>query len=137
MKECPRFIRHILNGLFATVVHFAVLSVNLFVLHFESAGLANMIAALFGASASFVGSRYFVFRAGDGPALRQVASFAVLYGLIALMHGSILYVWTDLNGLDYRLGFIIATGAQVLVSYAGNKAIVFRVAGQENADDTV
>lgn len=130
-------MRHILNGLVATVVHFAVLSLNLFVLHFESAGLANLVAALFGASASFLGSRHYVFRAGEGPALRQAASFAALYGLIALMHGSILYLWTDLNGLDYRLGFIIATCAQVLISYAGNKTLVFKVARQGSSDDAV
>lgn len=129
-----QFARHVLNGLMATVVHFAVLSFNLFVLQFESAGLANLVAALFGASASFVGSRHYVFRAAHGHAIRQAASFALLYGLIAVMHGAILYVWTDLHALDYRTGFIIATCAQVVVSYVGNKTWVFRIAGQRGDD---
>lgn len=122
-----QFARHILNGLFATVVHFAVLSFNLFVLQFDSAGLANLIAALFGASASFVGSRHYVFRAADGHAIRQAVIFAALYGSIAVMHGAILYLWTDLHGFDYRVGFIVATAAQVVISYFGNKYWVFKM----------
>ncbi len=121
-----RFIRHILNGLFATAVHFAVLSFNLLVLDIQYAGLANMIAAVFGASASFVGSRYFVFRAAKDSPVRQALSFATLYAVIALLHGLILYVWTDVNGLDYRLGFVLATCVQVFISYFGNMAWVFR-----------
>lgn len=121
-----QFIRHIVNGLFATAAHFGVLSFNLQVVGMESAGLANMIAALIGAATSFVGSRYFVFRAADGSPLRQALGFATLYAVIAILHGAILYVWTDINGLDYRLGFVLATGVQVFISYFGNKVWVFR-----------
>jgi putative flippase GtrA len=118
--------RYVVNGLAATVVHFAVLSFNLDVLGMESAGLANFIAALFGITASFIGSRYFVFRAAAGRLLPQLASFATLYALLAMAHGIILYLWTDRAGLDYRLGFLVATGFQVAVSYFGNKTIVFK-----------
>lgn len=123
----PQFFRHIVNGIFATAVHFGVLSFNLLVLEMESAGLANMIAAVVGAATSFVGSRYFVFRAAaNGSPLRQALSFAILYAVIAILHGAILYAWTDVNGLDYRLGFVLATGVQVFISYLGNMAWVFR-----------
>lgn len=121
-----QLIRYIINGLFATAVHFGILSFNLQVVEMESAGLANMIAAVFGITASFIGSRYFVFRAAHGSPLRQALSFASLYAVIAILHGAILYVWTDLNGLDYRVGFLLATGVQMLVSYFGNRALVFR-----------
>lgn len=124
----PQFIRHIVNGLFATAVHFGVLSLNLLVLGMESAGLANMIAAVVGAATSFVGSRYFVFQAAAaGSPLRQALSFATLYAVIAVLHGLILYAWTDVNGLDYRVGFVLATGVQVFISYLGNMAWVFRI----------
>ncbi len=121
-----QFIRHIVNGIFATAVHFGVLSFNVLVVGMESAGLATLIAALIGAATSFVGSRYFVFRAANGSPVRQALNFAILYAVIAILHGVILYVWTDVNGLDYRLGFVLATGVQVFISYLGNMAWVFR-----------
>lgn len=126
MTAVHQFARHIANGLLATAIHFGVLSFGLLVLRMESAGLANLIAAVVGASASFLGSRYFVFRASAGSPVRQALSFAALYAVIAVLHGAILYLWTDVNGWDYRVGFILATGVQVFISYAGNMAWVFR-----------
>lgn len=121
-----RSVRYILSGLFATVVHFAVLTFSLKVMGMQSAGLANLIAAVFGISTSFLGNRYFVFRTGGDPWGRQVIFFGILYALLALAHGVILYLWTDLGGLDYRIGFVLATGLQVAISYVGNKTLVFR-----------
>jgi putative flippase GtrA len=92
----------------------------------QSAGLANLIAAAFGITASFLGSRYFVFRKTDVPLSRQALKFAGLYGVIALGHGAVLFAWTDWHHLDYRLGFLLATSLQVLLSYVGNKLLVFK-----------
>lgn len=118
--------RYIISGLFASLVHFAVLVFNMQVLEMSSAGMANLIAACFGISTSFLGSRYYVFRAAHAPVLPQALSFGALYALLALAHGFTLYLWTDRAGLDYRLGFLVATGLQVVLSYAGNKSLVFR-----------
>ena len=118
--------RYVINGVVATAVHFAVLSFNLQVLHFSSAGLANLLAALFGILTSFLGSRYFVFpRTGEAIAI-EALRFSGLYGFIALLHGAVLLAWADLFGLDYRLGFLLATVLQVLLSYMGNKFLVFK-----------
>ncbi len=119
-------LRYGLNGLVATGVHYGVLTFNLKVLGFTSAGLANGIAALFGITCSFFGSRYFVFRKTDVPVLAQALKFSGLYGLIALLHASVLLVWTDWLAFDYRIGFLLATGVQVTLSYLGNKKLVFR-----------
>lgn len=119
-------VRYILNGLFATAIHFGALTFNLNVLDMPSAGLANLIAAVIGISASFLGSRYFVFRAGHAPWGGQMVRFGALYALLALAHGLILYFWTDLGGFDYRVGFVLATCFQVGISYVGNKTLVFR-----------
>ena len=118
--------RYIVNGLVATAVHFAILTFNLEVLHMASAGLANFVAAILAISVSFMGSRHFVFRAAHAPVLRQAVFFVVLYTLIAVGHGLILYLWTDRAGLDYRLGFLVATGFQVACSFIGNKLLVFK-----------
>ena len=118
--------RYIVNGLVATAVHFAVLSFNLEILYMPSAGLANFVAAVVAMSVSFLGSRHYVFRAAHAPALRQAIFFVVLYTLIALGHGIILYLWTDRAGLDYRIGFLVATVFQVACSFIGNKLLVFK-----------
>lgn len=120
-------LRYVINGLVATLVHFGVLSFNLNVLHFSSAGFANLLAAVFGITASFLGSRYFVFPHTGERILVQVIKFGGLYAAIALLHGLILFIWTDRYGFDYRLGFLIATGFQVSLSYVGNKFLVFKL----------
>lgn len=124
--DSPEIVRYILNGLIATALHYLVLSVNLQFFEMRSAGLANMVAAVFGISCSFLGSRYFVFRNHEGGLLQQARGFLLLYGLIACLHGLVLLVWTDIFSLDYRLGFLIATAMQVSVSYLGNKLVVFK-----------
>lgn len=118
--------RYVVNGVVATGVHFGVLSFNLHALRIESAGLANLIAAAFGITVSFLGSRYFVFPAKKDGLIAQAAKFSSLYALIGLLHGAILFMWTDYLGFDYRVGFIIAKGAQTILSYLGNKFLVFK-----------
>ncbi len=90
----PEFLRYIVNGLVATAVHYGVLTLNLEVFAMQSAGLANVVAALFGITSSFLGSRYFVFRGHDGALFHQARSFALLYGSIAGLHGLVLLAWT-------------------------------------------
>ena len=120
-------VRYLINGLAATAVHFAVLTFNLKVLGWGSAGVANMVAAVFGIAASFLGSRYFVFRGSVEPLFKQVYRFIFLYAAIALLHGALMYVWADHYHLNYVAGFVVATGMQVLCSYWGNKRMVFKV----------
>lgn len=120
-------IRYAINGVVATTVHYGSLSFNLNVLGFASAGVANLVAALCGITVSFLGSRYFVFRKTDDSIARQAMKFSGLYGAIAILHGAILFVWTDLMGHDPRAGFMIATVIQVALSYFGNKKLVFNV----------
>ena len=119
--------RYIVNGVFATAVHFAVLTFNLKVLGFASAGLANLVAAVFGITTSFAGSRIYVFHGSAEPLLRQIYRFILLYVSIALLHGVLLYGWTDVLALNYIAGFAVATVMQVIFSYWGNKVLVFKV----------
>jgi putative flippase GtrA len=121
-----QFFRYVVNGLLATGVHFTVLTINLEVLQLAYAGVANLIAAAFGIAASFIGSRYFVFAGRGAPLLPQAAKFALLYAAIAALHGAVLFGWTDRLKFDYRIGFLIATGLQMLLSFYGNKLLVFK-----------
>jgi putative flippase GtrA len=120
-------LRYVVNGVLATLVHFAVLELCLGMIGLRSAGLANAIGAMAGIATSFAGSRMFVFVAGrDQPIPGQFARFLVLYGCIAVFHAGFLLVWTDLGGLSHRIGFLIATVFQVLGSYFGNRLWVFK-----------
>lgn len=121
-----QFFRYIINGLVATAVHYAVLRFNMEVLEIPLAGVANAIAAVFGILISFIGSRYFVFRASDKGIMTQGALFLAVYACIAVLHGLILYVWTDRMGFDYSVGFILATGMQMACSFLANKFMVFK-----------
>ena len=119
--------RYIINGLAATGIHFSVLVFCLEVLHWQTAGFANFVASIFGISASFIGSRYFVFSGSNVTARAQIVRFIVLYAMLAAMHGFVMYLWADVAKLNYVFGFVIATGLQVLSSYFGNKLVVFKV----------
>ena len=121
-----QLLRYIINGLLATALHFAILTFNLEVVRIPSAGVANFIAACIAITFSFFSSRHFVFRAAHAPLVRQAVCFVVLYGLLAVAHGVILYLWTDRAGLDYRIGFLLATCVQVAGTYVGNKLLVFK-----------
>lgn len=120
-------IRYIINGLFATAVHFLVLTFNLEVLDWSSAGVANLVAAVFGIFASFIGSRYYVFKGSLEPLVKQLYRFMLLYAVIAVLHGLLMYVWVDLYLQNYMIGFVLATAMQVACSYIGNKVLVFKV----------
>lgn len=119
-------VRYIINGLIATSVHYSILNFNILILTMESAGLANFIAAIFGITTSFIGSRYFVYKNHTNTLTSQVFRFLLLYGSIAILHGFVLYLWTDIYSLNYHLGFVVATLLQVSLSYLGNRVLVFK-----------
>ena len=117
--------RFILNGLFATGVHYSALTGLLLAWDGRQAGIANFLAALVGITVSFLGNRYFVFGGGSRTLLQQLVRFLPLYGALAVVHGLILFVWTDWLGLDYQIGFLIGIVVQVVCSYLANKFWVF------------
>jgi putative flippase GtrA len=118
-------VRYAVNGLVATAVHYCVLQINLTLFGMTSVGLANFVAAFFGIFMSYFGSRYFVFRARRQPILKQLTKFGGLYILSAVLHGLLLYAWSDLQRWDYRVGFLMATAVQFIISFWGNKTLVF------------
>ena len=91
----------------------------------SSARRANFLGAILGITASFAGSRYFVFRRVQESVLRKATKFVALYGAIAGMHAVLLFVWTDLWRFDYTTGFLIGIVVQIMGSYFGNRFLVF------------
>ncbi len=119
-------VRYVINGLVATCVSYGVLSACIHLVHISSAGVANFIAAIAGITASFLGSRHFVFPGSTESVWHQLARFWVLYAILALMQAAVLFLWTDVARLDYRIGFLIGTFLQMVCSYFGGKHWVFK-----------
>lgn len=130
MIRNTRLLRFVANGVAAAGVHFLVLATCLEVLGLGSAGVANTLAACAGICVSFLGARHFVFRAGNQPAALQAARFMALYAAMALMHGALLFAWSDVAGLDYRIGFILGAAVQALCTYLGGRHWVFKAHGR-------
>ena len=121
-----RLFRYILNGIVATAVHFLLLIIGVEWVEVYPVGLANLIAYIGGVVVSFLGNRYFVFSAVYTSFVSQVIKFGLLYAVLAVFHGIVLFIWSDIYGLDYKVGFLIATFFQFLLSYIGNKVMVFK-----------
>lgn len=119
-------VRYILNGIAATCVSYSVLYACLHLAHIPSAGVANFIAAIIGITVSFFGNRHFVFPGSRESVWHQLARFWLLYVVLALMQGTVMFLWSDLAGLDYRAGFLLGTFLQMVCSYYGGKHWVFK-----------
>ena len=126
MESTRHFYLYLINGIAATAVHYAVFTSNIFIFEFASAGIANLIASIFGIITSFLGNRYFVFKNLDRNIFDQGLNFFLLYSVIAAMNGLILYIWSDRIGLSYNLGFVLATALQFILSFYGNKFLIFK-----------
>ena len=124
-EEAGRVLRFGLNGLFATAVHYAVLAGLVEGAGLGSAAVANALAAVCGIAVSYAGNRSFVLRS-RAPHRRAGVRFLVCYAAIVSLHGGAMALWADFGGLDYRLGFVLFTGAAAILTYLLNRFFVFR-----------
>jgi len=113
--------KYIVNGLFATAVHYFVLTYSLKVMGIRSAALASVLASVIAITFSYIGNRFFVFRSVSDQVLGQYVKFFWIYCFIASIHGTVLFITTDLLNYDYRIGFFIAVIIQIFLGYVGNK----------------
>lgn len=124
--DLRQLLRYVVNGLVATAVHFAVLTFLVEVAHLPSKGAANLLAAMVAIGVSFLGNRYFVFAATQARATGQLWRFVLLYAVIALLNGGLMALWSDLLRFDYRVGFVLISIIQFILSFLGNRLLVFK-----------
>jgi putative flippase GtrA len=124
--ELSQVFRYGINGILATAVHFGVLAFLIEGLTFSSAALASVLAATVGIAVSFFGNRYFVFKSTVDSVFRQARRFGLLYVAIAFVHAGVMFVISDLGGFSYQIGFAAATVVQIVLSYFGNRFLVFQ-----------
>lgn len=127
-EEAGRILRFVLNGLFATAVHYAVLAGLVEGAGMASAAIANTLAAVCGIAVSYIGNRSFVLRS-RAPHRRAGLRFLACYAAVVTLHGGAMALWADLGGLDYRIGFVLFTGAAAILTYLLNRFFVFREPG--------
>jgi len=120
-----RGMRFIVNGLVATAVNYVVLVTLIEYAGLRYAGVAALLSAIAGITASFVGNRLFVF-SSQAPIFRELLRFKVLYAGIALFQAIGMALWSDLLSLNYSLGFLLITAMSVVLSYLGNRSLVFK-----------
>jgi putative flippase GtrA len=119
-------VRYLINGVIATCVSFIALNICIHLLHVPSKGVSNFLAAIVGITCSFLGSRNFVFPGSSESVWHQLTRFWILYAVLALMQGAVMFLWSDISHLDYRIGFLIGTFLQMICSYFGGKHWVFK-----------
>lgn len=119
-------VRYAINGAAATAIHFAVFQAASALLGPGFHGIANGIGSAFGITASFLGSRYFVFPHRRSDWRKELARFLPLYAALAVLNVGVMYFWSDVSGLNKELGFLVATAIQVVSTFFGNKYLVFR-----------
>lgn len=124
-RDTSQILRYGLNGVVATSIHYAVLVSCIELLDIASIGLSNFFASLFGILFSFLGNKFFVFKALAGQIKTQMAIFFITYMLIALLHGLVLFIWSDVFRFNYNFGFILAVCIQFVLGYLASKWIVF------------
>lgn len=127
-EEAGRIARFILNGLFATAVHFGVLAGLIEGAGLGSAAIANALAAVCGIAVSYAGNRTFVLRS-RAPHRRAGTRFLACYTAVVSLHGGAMALWADIGGLDYRIGFLLFTGLAAVLTYLLNRFFVFSEPG--------
>ena len=118
-------IRYVLVGIAATTIHYGVFLFSLKVMLLTSA-VSNFFGAVLGIVASFLGSRYYVFKSLNEFWLIQFSKFSSLYVSIAFVNSGIVYVVIDILSFHYNIGFLVGIFFQVLFSFLGNKLVVFK-----------
>ncbi len=117
--------KFIINGLFATLVHFLVL---LILISFSplNHGFSNFIGYIFSITSSFLGNKFFVFKNSNNKhAFTQVIKFIFLYIFLSINSGFALYIWTDINKYNFVIGFLGITALNTIISFMVNKFLIY------------
>ncbi len=119
-------IRYLINGIICTFIHYSFLYFSIEILNIYSAGISNFFASIIGIFFSFLGNRYYVYKNTESSIFFQLKKFLPLYYFLSVLHGGIMYLWSDIYNYSYGFGFCICTLIQVVVGYCGGKHFVFK-----------
>ena len=115
----------VLNGVVATVLHYAVFFVCLSLLAVQSPGLCYFAGSIFGTLASFLGNRFVVFASSEGKVLPQFAKFVLTYLAISLFVSLIVNRLSITTDLSSQIILLIGLAIQVSLSFLISKWLIF------------
>ncbi|WP_372528935.1 GtrA family protein [Piscinibacter sp.] len=117
------FARYTVVGAFATLVHYALLTLVVELAHWP-AYLGSGFGAVVGAQVAFFGNRWFTFAHGGevAPAWVKFQSTALAGALLGMGVVGLGVRW----GLHYLAAQVLATLASLVLTFAINRAWTFR-----------
>ena len=115
-SETRQFSRSMFSGLVATLADLAVLTLLV-----ERVGLstaqANLPALMVGAALQFVGNKWFVFRSGNAPIVRQGILFSLAELATFSLNALLYHLFVSVLPLPYQLTRVVL-GAVVYVGFS-------------------
>ena len=115
----------VINGMVATVLHYAVFFLCLSLLAVQSPGLCFFVGSILGTVASFLGNRFVVFATNEGKVLPQFAKFVLTYMAISLCVSFIVDRCSTETDLSSPIIFLIGVAIQVSLSFLISKWLIF------------
>ena len=122
-----QIIRFGLCGVVATLVHLAIYEALYRSGVFQQASNANLVGAVFGIATAFVLNKWIVFEAKHSSDTHsEVFRFALVYGILSLIHYCVPLILTDRLGFHHTFSFFVALAIGTIWTFTGNKYVVFR-----------
>ena len=112
-------------GVAATAVHYLVIVLLVDGLAWTGPTPATVVGSVFGIATAYLGNALFVFAAIERRHAVHAPRFVVVYLTVMAIHAGMMYLFADLLGLPYTLGFVVATGFSALTTFLANRYLVF------------
>ena len=118
------FFRFVINGLFATGVHYFLMLIAINILHISLYSLAYAFAFIFAVIVSFWGNKHYVFQKHQFKPY-QFIKFVFLYVGLLIASSFMMWLLADYAGYNYNIGFFIALILQFMGGYLGARFFIF------------
>jgi len=114
-------------GVVATLVHYLVIVLLVDLLHWVGPTPATVAGSVFGIATAYFGNAHFVFEIEERRHAVYVPRFVVIYLSVMAIHAGMMYLFADRMGLQYTVGFVVATAFSAITTFLANRYLVFNV----------
>ncbi|MDA9086240.1 GtrA family protein [Methylophilaceae bacterium] len=117
-------LRFVINGFFATGVHYLVMLFVIKILNISLYSFAYAIAFIIAVTVSFWGNKIFVFKNKENKKY-QFIKFFFLYIVILNFTSGVMWLISDYWNYHYNIGFMVAISIQFVCGYLGSRYFIF------------
>ena len=139
MKQISNFVdkdelnllkKFVLNGFFATFIHYFTLTFFSSFIFSNSPnpyGWSYAVGSLFGITSSFFGNKFYVFKSTikKKSSTNQFIRFISIYFILMMICSTFMSILSDYFLIDYNISFIVIIGLQTILNYMLLKKYVF------------